>query len=243
MVCPGSHFEDKAFKRASDLKFHYAKCHPNGSLPDDAFTESNKVWLALYAEDYLKVIQPTKRGSELARKTRAAVITMLGASSCRRLKSKNDWYDGWDMERESYVPSEKGATTDPPQYLPTPLQPAKSADSTARHSTPKPVKERAPTKSRSPSPAGSDSTTTSSIISKSPLFRPDYSDDIELTEPSQSQKLSVVSIYLLPNDCKVYLKEGDISYKVVLSTSIFSCPKSMQVLARGWLHLAWSNGI
>ena len=105
VVCPGCHFEEKTFKRVSDLKFHYQKCHPEGSLPDDSFTEANGVWLALYPEDFLKVIKPTKRNSEMARATRAAITTMLGASVCRRTKCKNDWYDGWKKEREGYKPA------------------------------------------------------------------------------------------------------------------------------------------
>ena len=236
MVCPGCHFEDKTFKRASDLKFHYEKCHPKGSLPDGAFTEANGFWLALYPADYLRVIKPTPRVSELARKTRAAVITMLGASTCQRLKSKNDWYDGWDKEREGYKPAEKGVSPDLPAYHPTPLQQIKSAVTTVRHTTPQPTTERERSKSmsrtRSPSPALSDSSAISSFIGKSPPFRPDYKDDIEVAETSSSPEITVIKISLLPDDCKVYLKEGDLSYKAVLSNTIFGCPRAMQALAR-----------
>ena len=148
VVCPGCHFEEKTFKRVSDLKFHYRKCHPEGSLPDDSFTEANGFWLALYPEDFLKVIKPTKRNSEMARATRAAITTMLGASVCRRTKCKNDWYDGWEKEREGYKPATKKVDVEPPQYSPTPLQRSvrdpdhtvKSAVSAVKPPAPEPVK-------------------------------------------------------------------------------------------------------
>lgn len=66
---------------------------------------------------------------------------------------------------------------------------------------------------------------------QSPPLRPDSRDDIEVTEPSGSVELTVISIFLLPEDCKACLKEGELSYKAMLSNSIFGCPKAMQALA------------
>ena len=129
-------------------------------------------------------------------------------------------------------PAAKGVSPDLSVYHPTPLKPVKSTVTTVR--TPGPVVEREKSKSRtrSPSPALSESSTTSSFIAKSPTFRPDYRDDIEVAEPSSSPEITVISISLLPDDCKVYLKEGDLSYKAILSNTIFGCPKAMQALAR-----------
>ena len=248
VVCPGCHFEEKTFKRVSDLKFHYQKCHPEGSLPDETYTKANGFWLALYPEDFLKVIKPTKRNSEMTRATRAAITTMLGASVCRRTKCKNDWYDEWEKEREGYKPATRKVNVEPPQYSPTPLQRSvrdpdhtiKSAVSAVKPPAPEPVKAlllrsftpaSVGAKSRSPSPAASDSTELSSFVSKSPPFRPDY-NDTEVADEYNSVELRVTSINLLPEDCKVFLKEGDLTYKVLISGKVFSCPKSMQALAR-----------
>ena len=164
VVCPGCHFGEKTFKRVSDLKFHYQKCHPEGSLPDDSFTEANGFWLALYPEDFLKVIKPTKRNSEMARATRAAITTMLGASVCRHTKCKNDWYDGWEKEREGYKSATKKVDVEPPQYSPTPLQRSvrdpdhtvKSAVSVVKPPAPEPVKALLP-RSFTPASVGANS--------------------------------------------------------------------------------------
>ena len=238
VVCPGCHFEDKTFKRVSDLKFHYNKCHPDGNLPDEAFTEANTFWMAVYPEDVLRVIKPTKRNSEVARKTRTAIMTMLGASTCRRNKSKNDWYDGWDKEKEGYKPADHG-TGVAPEYEPTPLsssttkklltpEPAPlTSSATQRLLTPQPTRP-SKSRSRSPSPALSDSTVASSFVSKTPPFRPDYVDNIEPPSP----ELKITAINLLPEDCKAYLKEGELIFKVIIASGVFGCPKSMQALAR-----------
>ena len=82
------------------------KAHPHGPLPLKAFTERNGFWMALYPEDYIRVIQPTARSDDVAWKTKAANLSMLsqGASSCRRKKYCEEWYEGLELERESYQP-------------------------------------------------------------------------------------------------------------------------------------------
>lgn len=162
VICPGCHFEEKIFKRVADLKFHYVKCHPDGDLLEEAFTERNGFWMSLYSEDYLKVIQPTKRSDELARKAKAAVTKMLGASTCRRSKSHNDWYQGWEKERERYSPTTAASTTqsEVPVYTPTPLpnNPTRQTSDLVRKSqvviVPRPVmpKHLTPERSRSATP-------------------------------------------------------------------------------------------
>ena len=81
VTCPDCHGQERIFKRVSDLKCHYLKAHPHGSLPDDAFTERNGFWIVLYPEDYLRVIQPTAWSDEVARKTKAAIMLMLSQSA------------------------------------------------------------------------------------------------------------------------------------------------------------------
>ena len=53
------------------------KAHPHKSLPDDAFTERNGFWMALYPEDYIRIIQPTALSDEVAGKTKAAIMSKL----------------------------------------------------------------------------------------------------------------------------------------------------------------------
>ena len=141
---------------------------------------------------------------------------------------------------------------EPPQYSPTPLQRSvrdpdhtiKSAVPAVEPPAPEPVKALLPRsstpasvgpksrpRSRSPSPETSDSTDLSSFVSKSPPFRPDY-NDIEVADEYNSVELRVTSINLLPEDCKAFLKERDLTNKVLISGKVFGCPKSMQALAR-----------
>ena len=198
----------------ADLKFHYMKCHPNGEIPEEAFTERNGFWLSLYPEDYLRVIQPTKRSDELSRKARAAVITMLGTSTCRRSKTKNEWYDGWEKEREQYTPKETKASGSVPAYKPTPLlqhppakpsvvrssaimvsshvQPIASVPETpvvARSVTPRPLLH-----SITPMPA---SCPTTPLITQSPPFAPDYDAEVEAAYEALEQ-LKIIKINLMP---------------------------------------------
>ena len=129
----------------------------------------------------------------------------------------------------------------PPQYSPTPLQRSvrdsdhtiKSAVSVVkppaseavkallpRSSTPASDGAKSRSRPRSPSPAASDSTELSSFVSKSPPFRPDY-NDIQMADEYNSVDLLVTSISLLPEDCKAFLSEGDLTYKVLISGKVF----------------------
>lgn len=168
VVCPGCTYEEKVFKRVADLKFHYQKCHPDGDLKDEAFTESNGFWLCLHPEDYMRVIKPSRRSEEVARQARAAILSMLGKSACHRLKKKNDWYDGWEKQREGYTPTTASTVlaTEMPTYIPTPLsslcvrpssgKQAPPSDSSGLQKTLMPARSRsstpAPARSRSVTP-------------------------------------------------------------------------------------------
>ena len=120
VTCPNYHGQERIFKRISDLKCHYMKAHIHGPLPVKAFTERNGFWMALYPEDYIRVIQPTARSDEVALKTKAAIMSMLSqsASSCKRKKYHEEWYEGLELEREAYKP--ETPSQDTPKYIPTP---------------------------------------------------------------------------------------------------------------------------
>ena len=222
------------------------KCHPNGEIREEAFTERNGFWLSLYPEDYLRVIQPTKRSDELSRKARAAVITMLGTSTCRR--SKNEWYDGWEKEREQYTPKETKASGSVPAYKPIPLlqhppakpsavrssaimvsshvQPIASVPETpvvARSVTPRPLLH-----SITPMPA---SCPTTPLITQSSPFAPDYDAEVKAAYEALEQ-LKIIKINLMPDACSAILKEGMQFFQVKISNDVFTSSKSMQALAR-----------
>ena len=168
VTCPDCHGQERIFKRVSDLKCHYMKAHPHGSLPDEAFTERNGFWMALYPEDYIRVIQPTARSDEVAQKTKAAIMSMLSqsASSCRRKKYREEWYKGWELERESYQP--ETPSQDTPKYIPIPTEIHKTSTDIVRTKRPRSV---TPVPSQSMTPAAA---TASPLVAGSPAFDPDY---------------------------------------------------------------------
>ena len=116
VTCPNCNGQERIFKRISDLKCHYMKGNPHGPLPVKAFTVRNGFWMALYPEDYIRVIQPTARSG----RKKAAIMSMLSqsASSCRRKKYHEELYEGLELERESYQP--ETPSQDTPKYIPTP---------------------------------------------------------------------------------------------------------------------------
>ena len=226
VTCPDCHGQERIFKRVSDLKCHYMKAHPHGSLPDEAFTERNGFWMALYPEDYIRVIQPTARSDEVARKTKAAITSMLSqsASSCRRKKYREEWYKGWELERESYQP--ETPSQDTPKYVPTPTEIHKTSPDIVRTKRPRSV---TPVPSQSMTPAAA---TASPLVAGSPAFDPDYEVEAGSSGLVPENSVSILKINLLPGDCHAYLKEGAVFFKVGLSDEVFSCPRTMQVLAR-----------
>lgn len=224
------------------MKFHYTKCHPNGGLPDDAFTEANGFWLCLYPEDYLRVIQPTRRSDGLVRKIQAAVIQMVEASVCRRSKSHDDWYNGWDKEREKYTPSATASShVGTPVYVPTVKSAVKTKQTEplrSRSSTPAPASQprsnhqhATSSRSTSTSPAPI-ALACSPLVAQSPEFNPDYEVEVEAADICPITDLRVTSIHLVPDDCRAFLEKGAQKYKVLLSGNVFSCPRTMQALAR-----------
>ena len=71
--------------------------------------------------------------------------------------------------------------------------------------------------------------TASPLVAGSPAFDPDYEVEAGLVPENT---VSILKINLLPGDCHAYLKEGAVFFKVGLSDEVFSCPRTIQVLAR-----------
>ena len=130
--------------------------------------ERNDFWMAIYPEDFICVIQSTERSDEVARKTKAAIMSMLSqsASSCRRKKYREKWYEGWELERESYQP--ETPSQDTPKYTPTPMEINKTNTAIVTTKMPRSV---TPVTSQSTTPAA---TTPSPLVAGSSAFDPDY---------------------------------------------------------------------
>ena len=88
---------EKRFSRASDLRTHVEEKHSKeyARLEKDFFTEGNAYWMAIYPEDYRRIVtKVTKKGSRLAVEARNLVTDW--ASKCHSIRrTRAQWMSAW----------------------------------------------------------------------------------------------------------------------------------------------------
>lgn len=97
VICPWCPQKESTFRKAVDLKAHVRSSHKSiyRESSADYFGEPNCFWLAIYPNDYRKIINPTRPDSSDAKLLRSAVerwVIKLGDRTSRSLKQ---WQEGW----------------------------------------------------------------------------------------------------------------------------------------------------
>ena len=151
-----------------------------------------------------------------------------------RKKYCEEWYKGWELERESYQPDTPSQDT--PKYIPTQTEINKTSKAIVTTKRPRSV---TPVPSQSMTPAAK---SVSPLVAGIPAFDMDYEVEVGSSGIVLENCVSILKINLLPGDCHVYLKEGAVLFKVGLCDEVFSCPWTMQVLARRMATLDLEEG-
>ncbi|XP_050411363.2 coiled-coil domain-containing protein 112-like [Patella vulgata] len=88
--------EEAKFRKMVDLKNH-AKTHHRSKLelmPTDFFSENNGFWMAIYPEDYRRVIAPSGENTQQAIKARMEVLSFLEKVK-NTARTRQEWVQGW----------------------------------------------------------------------------------------------------------------------------------------------------
>ena len=83
-----------------------------------------------------------------------------------------------------------------------------------------------------PSQSTTQGVTASSLVAGSPAFDPDCEVELGSSGLVRENSVSILKINLLPGDCHAYLKKGLYFSRLGCPKKVFSCPRTMQVLAR-----------
>ena len=97
VVCMWCSSYEKRFSRVNDLRTHVEEKHSleYSRLEKDFFTEGNAYWMAIYPEDYRKIVtKVTQKGSRIAVEARNLITDW--ASKCHSIRrTRVQWMSAW----------------------------------------------------------------------------------------------------------------------------------------------------